>query len=363
MIKLYLQKLQLKKMNKIKIANTYVGNNYPPYIIAELSANHNGSIERALKTIYAAKKAGANAVKLQTYTADSMTINSNKDDFRIKTGLWKNKKLYDLYKDASTPYEWHEKLMLYAKKIGITCFSTPFDEAAADFLKKLKVPAYKIASFELNDLELIKHVSKNNKPIILSTGMSNLDQISNAIKTVKKTGLKKIVLLHCVSGYPAPNKDFNLSTIQDLKKKFNVIVGLSDHSKTSIAANAAVSLGASVIEKHVKLDNDENGYDSKFSITPNELKELCQQTYSTWETIGKINYKLKKSEKESIKFKRSLYFVKDLKKNQIITKDNVRKIRPGYGLDPSYYKKIVGSYVNRNISRGTPVKKKYLYDK
>ena len=350
-------------MNRIKIDNKFIGNSYPPYIIAELSANHNGSLRRALSTITAAKKAGANAVKLQTYTADTMTIDSNKDDFKIKSGLWKNKRLYDLYKDASTPYAWHQKLLKHAQKIGITCFSTPFDETAADFLKKLKVPAYKIASFELNDLELIKHVAKNNKPIILSTGMSTLSQISRAVKAAKSVGTKKIVLLYCISGYPTPNKDFNLLTLQDLKKKFKVIVGLSDHSKSSIVANAAVSLGANVIEKHFKLDDDEDGYDSKFSINPRELKELCEETYSTWQSLGKINYKLKSSEKESIKFKRSLYFVKDLNKNEKISKNDIRKIRPGYGKDPSFFSKVVGKHVNRKITRGTPVKDKYINEK
>ncbi len=347
-------------MKKIKIDKQFIGEEYPPYIIAELSANHNGSLERAINTITAAKKNGANAIKLQTYTADSMTINCNKKEFIIKTGLWKNKKLYNLYKEASTPYEWHEKLMNHAKKIGITCFSTPFDESAVTFLHKLKVPAFKIASFEANDLDLIKFAAKFNKPIIISTGMSNLKDISNAVKSIRSTGLNKIILLHCVSGYPAPTNEFNLSTLKDLKKRFKLNVGLSDHSQSNIAANASIALGATVIEKHFKLDDDEKGFDSKFSINPRQLKQLCSEAFSTWESVGKVNYNTKKSEKESLKFKRSLFIVNDLKKYERITSFHLRKIRPGYGLPPSLYKKILGKRVNRDISRGSPLKETYL---
>lgn len=348
---------------KINIDNKVIGNNYPPYIIAEISANHNGDLDRAKNTITAAKKSGADAVKLQTYTADSMTLNSSKSDFIIKRGLWKGYKLYDLYKKGSTPYRWHKDLFNHSRKIGITCFSTPFDINAVNFLNKFNVSAYKIASFEINDLDLIKHVCLKGKPVIISTGMANYKEIKRAVETASQTGNNKIVLLHCISGYPTPISECNLNTILDLKEKFNIIVGLSDHTRGSIASTIAIGLGARVIEKHFKIDNDETGLDSKFSLNPSEFLNLTNRCKEAWSALGKVDYELKKSEKVSVKFKRSIYFVKNLKKNTKIKKTDIKKIRPGFGLSPHKFNFVVGKYVNCNIKIGTPVKLKYLYEK
>ena len=341
-------------ISKYKITNTS-----RPFIIAEISSNHNWSLRHTLKLIKKIKEAGAHAVKIQTYDENSMTFKSKKSDFVVKDGLWKKYSLFDLYKEAKTPIEWHEKIFKYAKNLGLVAFSTPFDEKSANFLSKLNVPAYKIASFEIVDHPLIEHVSKKNKPIILSTGMSSLSEISEAIKVIKKTKNEKIILLHCMSSYPANHYDYNLKMMLKLKNKFNLHVGLSDHSKGDDVALAATALGAKVIEKHVKLKGDNQSHDSKFSMDTDELKLFCKKINTIWETLGTDDFSLRK-DKSSKKFRRSIYVVKNIKKDQLITKSNVKKIRPSNGLHPKYYFKILGKQVTKNIFAGSALKKDHI---
>ncbi len=338
-----------------RINNRLIAESEKPYIIAELSANHCGSIERAKMTIKAAKKCGADAIKLQTYTADSMTIKCDKADFKIKGGLWDGYNLYDLYKEASTPYEWHRSLFEFAKEIDITIFSTPFDENAVDLLENLDTPAYKIASFELNDLPLIEYIAKKGKPILMSTGMGSLEEIKDAVDTAQKAGCRELLLFHCISSYPTPSKDSNIKMILELKKEFNVQVGLSDHTLNNTSALAAVALGATAIEKHFILDRSEKGPDSSFSIEPNELEKLVTDSQDCWESLGSQFFKRPKLESKNKVFRRSLYFVKDLKKGEKITKSNIRRIRPGYGLSPKYIDQIINRKVNKNIYKGDRV--------
>jgi len=339
----------------IAIDGKQIGAGYPPYIIAELSANHNGSLEKAKATILAAKESGANAIKLQTYTADTMTIDCDHDEFMLKGGLWDGYKLYDLYEWAHTPYEWHEELFRYAKAIGITLFSTPFDETAVDLLENLGAPAYKIASFEITDLPLIRYIAATGKPIIMSTGMANEEEIALAIDTVKQAGCTELVVLHCISSYPAPIEQANLLTMTDIINQHHVIGGLSDHTLTNVAAITAVALGANVIEKHFIVSKADKGPDSEFSIEPQQLSELCLDTYQAWQALGKVNYELSDNERENVKYRRSLYFVADLKKGDVITKDNMRCIRPGLGLPPQHYDEILGREIAQDIPYGTPV--------
>ena len=338
-----------------RINNRLIAESEKPYIIAELSANHSGSIERAKMTIKAAKKCGADAIKLQTYTADSMTIRCDKEDFKIKGGLWDGYNLYDLYKEASTPYEWHRSLFEFAKEIGITIFSTPFDENAVDLLENLDTPAYKIASFELNDLPLIEYIAKKGKPILMSTGMGSLEEIKDAVDTAQKAGCRELLLFHCISSYPTPSKDSNIKMILELKKEFNVQVGLSDHTLNNTSALAAVALGATAIEKHFILDRSEKGPDSSFSIEPNELEKLVSDSKDCWESLGSQFFERPKLESKNKVFRRSLYFVKDLRKGEKITKSNIRRIRPGYGLSPKYIDQIINKKVNKNIYKGDRV--------
>ena len=327
--------------NKIQINNFTISEKSRPYIVAELSANHNGKIDNVFKAIKIAKDSGADAIKIQTYTPDTMTINSIKKDFLIKKGLWKGNTLYELYKKAYTPFEWHHKIFKFAKKIGITCFSTPFDKTAVDLLEQLKTPIYKIASFEITDLELLEYVASKKKPIILSTGMANLIEIKEAIQTIKSKKNNKIILLHCVSGYPSPISEVNLKTITDLRDKFGLLTGLSDHTLTNTASIVSVAYGSCLIEKHFKLNNRLKTPDDKFSLLPRQLKNLCNDTKSAWLSLGKISYNLKKSEKSNTIFRRSIYFVKDIKKNTKLNKTHIKIIRPGYGLQPKYYKSIL----------------------
>lgn len=341
-------------MNEIIINGVAVGEGNPPYIVAELSANHNGSIEKAIKTISEAKIRGANAIKLQTYTPDTMTIDCDKEDFLIKDGLWAGYKLYELYKEAQTPFEWHKKMFEHANNIGITCFSTPFDETAVDLLEDLNTPLYKVASFEATDLPLIKYIASTKKPMIMSTGMANLEEINEMVSTARDAGCNDLVLLHCISSYPAPLEQSNLNTITDLKKRFGIQVGLSDHTVDNLASVVATSLGATFIEKHFVLDKKEKGPDTSFSILPNELEQLCLQTKQAWSALGKIGYEKKPCEENNIRFRRSIYFVKALKAGNIITKDAVRRIRPGYGLAPKNIDQIIGKRVTKNVSYGTP---------
>jgi pseudaminic acid synthase len=339
----------------IKIDNKIIGPDHPPYIIAEISANHNGSIERALKTIDEAKRCGADAVKIQTYTADTMTIDCDLDDFMIKGGLWDGYKLYDLYKWAETPYEWHEELFLHAKKIGITIFSTPFDETAVDLLEKLNTPAYKIASFEIVDLPLISYVAKTGKPMIMSTGMASEEEIDEAVITAREAGCKELMLLHCISSYPAPVDQANIKQIPNLANRFKVISGLSDHTLGTAVSVAAIAQGANLIEKHFTLSRNDKGPDSDFSLEPEELKKLCKDTKDAQLSLGESRFKRQKAEKGSKVFRRSLYFVKDLPIGHVIKSDDIRRIRPGFGIAPKYYKEILGKKTTREISRATAV--------
>ncbi len=338
-----------------EIEGRKIGQSEPPYIIAELSANHNGSIDRAKKTIKAAKDCGADAIKLQTYTADSMTIDCDREDFKIEGGLWDGYKLYDLYIEASTPYSWHAELFSFAKKIGITIFSTPFDEEAVDLLESLNAPAYKIASFEILDIPLIKYIAQKGKPMLISTGMAKIEEITEAVEAARSCGCKDILLFHCISSYPTPTRDANINMVSYLRKKFQLEVGLSDHTLDGIAALTSVSIGGTAIEKHFILSRDEKGPDSEFSIEPAELKDLVKHTRNCWEALGSKNFTRPSLEEKNKIFRRSLYFVRDLKSGEIITKDHIRRIRPGYGLPPKFFDSFINKRVNRNISRGERV--------
>jgi len=339
----------------MEIDNRSISNNSTPYIIAELSANHNGSISRAFESILAAKESGVDAIKIQTYTADTMTIDCDREEFQIAGGLWNGYSLYDLYKEAQTPYEWHKPLFDYAKKIGVTIFSSPFDSTAVDLLEELNTPAYKIASPEIIDLPLIKYVAQTKKPMIISTGMANLDEISEAVRVARENGCQDLVLLHCISSYPAPFEQSNLRTIPDLAEKFNVLAGLSDHTMGTVVATTSVALGACVIEKHFTLSRDDKGPDSEFSLEPDELKQLCQDTKTAWQSLGKAGYERKSAEEANVKFRRSIYAIKDIKKGEQFTKDNVQRIRPGFGLAPKYYEQILGRTAKFDIRRGAPL--------
>lgn len=345
----------MKDNNFITIDGKKIGEGFPPFIVAELSANHNGSIERAKKIMHSAKLSGASAVKLQTYTADTITINSHADDFLIKEGLWQGKSLYELYKWAETPFEWHKDLFDYARSIDLTCFSSPFDNTAVDLLEDLNTPAYKIASFEAIDLPLIKYVASTKKPLIISTGLASLEEISEAVDCARSAGCSELILLHCISSYPAPAEQSNLRTIPDLAKRFNVLTGLSDHSQGTAVSVAAVAMGAHFIEKHFTLSRNDVGPDSTFSIEPDELSSLCQDTKVAWQALGKAGYDRKKSENDNLLFRRSLYFISDLKKGEIIDSSNIRSIRPGYGLEPKFFDQLVGKVVTEDIKYGQPV--------
>lgn len=340
-------------MKSITIDGRVIGENRPPYIIAELSANHNGVLQKALDTISMAKKHGADAIKLQTYSADTMTIDCADEDFIIKGGLWDGYQLYELYKQAQTPFAWHKEMFDHARKIGITCFSTPFDESAVDLLEDLNVPAYKVASFEATDLPLVKYIAATKKPMIMSTGMANLQEIEEMVGTAKDAGCEELVVLHCISSYPAPIDQSNLLTISDLKKRLGVQIGLSDHTVSNTASIVATSLGATLIEKHFILDRKDEGPDSSFSIMPDELEALCKETRDAFFSLGCPGYERKPAEEANVKFRRSVYFVQDLKAGDIITADSVRRIRPGYGLPPKYEVEILGKRVKKDVKIGT----------
>ena len=340
-------------MKEIIINGRTIGAKYPPYVIAELSANHNGKLQKALDTITEAKACGADAVKLQTYTADTMTIDSDHKDFCIQGGLWDGYKLYDLYKEAETPFEWHKAMFDHARKIDITCFSTPFDETAVDLLEDLNVPAYKVASFEATDLPLIAYIASTKKPLIMSTGMANFEEIEEMVETARGAGCKDLILLHCISSYPAPVDQSNLLTIPDMRKRLGVQIGLSDHTVTNTASVVASVLGATLIEKHFILDRNEKGPDSEFSINPVELMSLCKETKDAWLSLGCVGYERKAAEEANIKFRRSVYFVKDIKAGEVISKECVRRIRPGFGLPPKFEKEIIGKVAKKDIKSGT----------
>ena len=336
---------------KIQINGRDIGTDFPPYIIAELSANHNGSLDTALKIIEQAKLCGADAIKLQTYKADTITLDSRNEEFMIRGGLWDGQSLFELYEKAHMPWEWHKPLFEYARKLGITMFSSPFDRTAVDLLEDLNAPAYKIASFEAIDLPLIKYVASTGKPMIISTGMADQAEISEAIQAAYDGGCKELVVLHCVSGYPAPAEDYNLLTLQDMAKRFDVPVGLSDHTLDNTTAIASVVLGACVIEKHFTLDRNGGGPDDSFSLEPAELTQLCTGSKTAWQALGKVDYGRKSSEQGNAQFRRSLYFVKDMKAGDIIDESCIRSVRPGYGLPPKFYDELIGKRVNQDISK------------
>jgi len=339
-----------------EIKNKKIGENNPVFIIAEISANHNQNFKKTIQLVKAACESGADAVKLQTYTPDTMTINSNKKWFQIKVNkAWKGQTLYDLYKKAYMPWEWYSQLAKIAKKYNVILFSTPFDLTAVDFLEKQKVSLYKIASFEIVDLELLKKIGSTKKPVIMSRGMASLDELRLAYKTLKKNGCPDIAILHCVSSYPAIPEEMNLSTIPDLKKRFNTIVGLSDHTLTTETAVAGVALGAKIIEKHITLKRNKKDFDAAFSLEPKEFKELVKQIRNVEKAIGIPKYEAGKKESENLIFRRSLFVVEDIKPGEILTKNNVKSIRPGYGLSPKFLNQILGKKAKIKVDKGTPL--------
>jgi len=339
----------------ITIDGRVIGPEMPPYVIAEMSANHNGSIETAFKIIEAAKQAGADAVKLQTYRPDTITLNCDSEDFRIHGGLWDGRTLYDLYQEAHMPWDWHAPLFAHARKHGITIFSSPFDNTAVDLLEDLNAPAYKIASFEAVDPALIKYVASTGKPMIISTGMADAQEIQEAIDAAREGGCKELAVLHCVSGYPAPAEDYNLRTIPDMIQRFGLVTGLSDHTLDNTTAITSVAMGASIIEKHFTLDRSGGGPDDSFSLEPAELAVLCKDSKTAWQALGQVDYGRKSSEQGNVKFRRSLYFVQNMNEGDVITMASVRSVRPGYGLAPKHLKAIVGLKLLRKVNKFSPV--------
>jgi pseudaminic acid synthase len=339
----------------ISIAGRRIAPDAPPYVIAELSANHNGRLDRAMKIVEEAKQAGADAVKVQTYTADTITLNSQAKEFHIYGGLWDGKTLYQLYQEAQMPWEWHKPLFEYARKLGITIFSSPFDNTAVDLLEDLNAPAYKVASFEAVDLPLIRYIAGTSKPMIISTGMADANEIAEAIDAARSGGCKELAILHCVSGYPAPSEDYNLRTIPDMIDRFGLVTGLSDHTLDNTTAIASVVMGASIIEKHFTLDRNGGGPDDSFSLEPAELAALCLGAKTAWQALGQVDYGRKSSEQGNVKFRRSLYFVKPLMQGDRVTADAVRSVRPGFGLAPKHLDEVLGATLKTDVGFGTAI--------
>ena len=348
--------MMTKAHPSIAIDDRAIGSGHPPYVIADMSANHNGSIERAFKIIEAAKQAGADAIKLQTYRPDTITLNCDSEDFRIHGGLWDGRTLYDLYQEAHMPWEWHAPLFAHARQHGITIFSSPFDNTAVDLLEDLNAPAYKIASFEAIDIALIKYVASTGKPMIISTGMADAEEIQEAIDAARAGGCKELAILHCVSSYPAPAEDYNLRTIPDMIQRFGLVTGLSDHTLDNTTAITSLAMGASIIEKHFPLDRSGDGPDDSFSLEPAELTALCRDSKTAWVALGYVDYGRKSSEQGNVKFRRSLYFVKDLKAGDVITADAVRSVRPGFGVAPKFMDVVLGRFLKTDVKQSTPVK-------
>ena len=332
-----------------------IGPGHPPYIIAEMSANHNGSLQTAFRIIDEAKKAGADAVKIQSYTADTITLPCESEDFMIRGGLWDGQSLYELYQKAHMPWEWHQPLFDYARAAGITMFSSPFDESAVELLESLDAPAYKIASFEAVDLPLIRRAAQTGKPLIISTGMADAEEIAEAVDAARSAACRELALLHCVSGYPAPAADYNLRTLPDMAQRFRLPAGLSDHTLDNTTAVAAVGLGACIIEKHFTLDRNGGGPDDSFSLEPDGLAALCRDSRTAWQALGAVDYGLKSSEQGNIKFRRSLYFVRDMQAGETIDAGAIRSVRPGYGLAPKHFDALLGKTLKRAVSACTPV--------
>ena len=339
----------------ININGRLVGDGAPAYIIAEMSANHAGSIERALEMIHVAKEAGADCVKIQTYTPDTMTIDCHNEYFNIEKGTWEGENLYSLYQKAYTPWEWHKQLRDEAAKVGIDFLSTPFDNTSVDFLEELGMSFYKIASFELVDIPLLEYIASKNKPIIMSTGMGSIEEITEAVDAIYSTGNRQLALMKCSSAYPAKSEEMNLSTICDMKKRFDIPVGLSDHSMGAFSAATAVALGANIIEKHFCISRAIKNPDSTFSMEPDEFRDMVAQVREVEKAMGKVSYGVSKQEETNACFRRSLFVVKDIAAGEKLTPENIRSIRPAYGLKPKYYKEVLGKVAKHEIKRGTPL--------
>jgi len=344
-------------MKPLKIANRSIGKDQKPFIIAEMSGNHNQSIDRAMEIVKAAADAGAHAIKLQTYTADTITLDVSVGEFFISDpqSLWEGNSLYNLYNQAHTPWEWHKLIMQRASELGMICFSSPFDETSVDFLEELGVPAYKIASFEITHLPLIRKVAATKKPMIMSTGMASITEIDDAVREARNAGCKELILLKCTSTYPATPENSNVLTIPHLRELFDCEVGLSDHTMGIGSAVAAVAHGATVIEKHFTLSRADGGVDSVFSLEPHELSALVTETERAWLSLGKVVYGPREAEKKSLVYRRSLYISEDMLAGEVITSDNMRCVRPGLGMAPKYYDHMLGKSINQDVKRGTPL--------
>lgn len=352
------QQVSVKKT--INLDGIAVGDGHKPYVIAEVSANHNGSIEKAKAIIKSAATNGADAVKLQTYTPDTITIKSERPEFKIKGGLWDGYQLWDLYDWAHTPFEWHAELFAHAKAQGITCFSSPFDDTAVDLLEELNAPFYKIASFEMTDIPLVRRVAETNKPMIMSTGLATLEEIEKSLSEARKSGNGEIILLHCISGYPTPLEQANLRLMLELRERFGVLVGLSDHTLSNTASIAAVALGACVIEKHFTLDRSDGGADAEFSMEPDQLKALCENTKGAWQALGDGRRLAPSVQDGNRIFRRSIYCVADIKAGETFTRDNIRCIRPGLGLAPERFDGLIGKKAAKDISYSTPIEESHI---
>lgn len=347
---------------QMRIADRQVGSGHPCYVVAELSANHNGSYDRAVATIHAAKQAGADAIKLQTYTADTITIDSDRECFQIVEGPWKGRTLHDLYGEASTPWDWHAPLQRVAADLGLDLFSTPFDPSAIDLLERLAVPVYKVASFEVVDLPLLRRIGQTGKPVIMSTGMALLGEIQAAVDALRSGGADSIALLKCTSAYPAPPESMNLRTIAHLSETFDVVAGLSDHTLGSAVAVAAVAVGASIIEKHLTLSRADVGPDSGFSMEPHEFETMVRDIRIAEMALGRISYTRSDEDLRSVKYRRSLFIVEDVRVGEVLTLRNVRSVRPADGLSPSHLDDILGKVASRDVARGTPLAWDMVHD-
>lgn len=345
----------MNQKTEIEINGRMIGPAHPPYVICEISANHNGDLQRMLELVDAAAETGCDAIKIQTYTPDTMTIKSDRAEFRIEGGLWDGRTLYDLYSEAQTPYEWHDAIFERARARGTTLISTPFDSTAVDLLASLDAPAYKIASFELTDLSLIANVASKGRPMIMSTGLANLSEIDDAVRTARQNGCDDILLLHCVSSYPAPDSDTNLRTIPALAQTFGPLVGLSDHTHGHAVAVASVALGACAIEKHFTLARSDGGPDSAFSLEPDEFASLCSASRQAWDALGQVSFDLVGQEKVNIQFRRSLFAVRNIAAGEVIDETAVRIVRPGHGLEPKYLSMVLGRTARRAIAEGEPI--------
>jgi len=339
----------------ITIEDREIGISCPPYVIAEMSANHNGKIETALGIIDAAKMAGADAVKIQTYTPETITLNSDREDFLIRGGLWDGRTLHDLYREAHMSWDWHAPLFDHARKTGITLFSSPFDNTAVDLLEDLNAPAYKIASLEIVDLPLIRYVGRTGKPMIISTGIADAAEIEEAIEAAREGGCDELALLHCVTGYPAPASDYNLRTIPDMAERFGVAVGLSDHTLGSATAIASIALGAAIVEKHFTLDRSGGGPDDSFSLEPTDLTNLCRDIRTAWGALGRVSYEIKVSEQQNLAYRPSIYVSRDVQAGDLLSEDNVRTVRPGFGLACKHLNDVIGQKFLSDVELGTPL--------